>query len=252
MPPSQQPDQRPRPAESSTSPDESPSPSTAGFALRLPHAEEPLLLLATNNAGKVREMRALLDGLGWRLVTPAEIGLVLDPEETGSSYEENARLKAVAFAAASDLHALSDDSGLEIDALDGAPGLYSARYAGHDTSHTDKMKVVLAQLRNVPAGQRTARFRAVLVAVAPPAAEGALGWSAVREGICEGRIADTPRGEGGFGYDPIFLVEASARTMAELSAEEKQRISHRARAARALAPLLQERAAALGAASKTV
>lgn len=193
----------------------------------------PPLLLATTNPGKIREFRELLAGCGWELVTPAEAGVQLEVEETGHTYEANARLKVEAFLRASGMTTLADDSGLEVDALDGAPGLHSARYAGHDTTHVDKMRVLLAGLRGVPDERRTARFRAVIVIAAPDGRR----WHA--EGVCEGRIADAPRGAGGFGYDPIFLVDGGPATMAELPAAEKNRVSHRARAAAAACDILR-------------
>ncbi len=196
----------------------------------------PQLLIATTNNGKIREFRDLLAGCGWQLVTPRDVGLSLDVEETGNSYLENARLKAHAFCQASGLPALADDSGLEIDALGGAPGLYSARYAGPDTTHGDKMKQVLAALAGLPDAPRTARFRAVVVVAFPDSRE------LTAEGVCEGIIAETPRGAGGFGYDPVFLVEGGPLTMAELPAPQKNDISHRARAVHALRDALQRAA----------
>ncbi|MER3419231.1 MAG: non-canonical purine NTP pyrophosphatase [Chloroflexota bacterium] len=193
----------------------------------------PRLLLATTNPGKIRELRALLAGCGWEILTPQDIGLTLHVEETGQTYAENARRKAQGYARASGLVALADDSGLEVDALGGAPGVHSARYAGQDTTDADKMGMLLAELREVPDERRTARFRAVIVIATPD------GRTFQSEGVCEGRIAHAPRGAGGFGYDPIFLVEGGSRTMAELSAEEKNRISHRARAAAAACAVLQ-------------
>ncbi len=176
----------------------------------------PRLLLATTNPGKIRELRDLLAGCGWEILTPLDMGLTLHVEETGQTYAENARLKAEAYARASGLVALADDSGLEVDALGGAPGLHSARYAGQDTTHADKMEALLAELRDVPDERRTARFRAVIVIATP-----------------DGR---TFQAEG----DPIFLIAGGSRTMAELTAEEKNRVSHRARAAAAACAMLRE------------
>ena len=192
------------------------------------------LLLATNNPGKVREFRELLAECGWEIVAPADVGIALEVEETGTTYEENALLKAEAFSQASGMAALADDSGLEVDALGGAPGVYSARYAGRDTTHRDKIEVLLHTLRDVPDDRRTARFRAVIVVALPD------GRRFTSEGVCEGRIAYAPRGDGGFGYDPIFLVTGGPRTMAEISADEKNRISHRARAAAAMCEILRK------------
>jgi XTP/dITP diphosphohydrolase len=206
----------------------------------------PRLLLATTNQGKIREFRELLAGCGWELVTPAEVDVALEVEETGATYSDNARLKALAFARASGLTSLADDSGLEVDALGGAPGLHSARFAGPDTSHADKIDVLLDQLRDVPEERRTARFRAVIVIATPE------GQTNESEGVCEGRIGHTPRGAGGFGYDPIFVVcessqgcrDTCTRTMAELPAAEKNVISHRARAALAAREVLRRMAGA--------
>lgn len=197
-------------------------------------AEPLLLLLATNNAHKVAELRTLLGGCGWRLLTPGEIGLSLDPEETGGSYLDNARLKALAFARASGLFALADDSGLEVDALDGAPGIHSARYAGAETAHEDKMEALLDALSRTGDTRRTARFRAVFVLAAPD------GRTWQTEGVWEGTIAPQPRGQGGFGYDPIFIGSPDGRTAGELSEKEKNAVSHRARAAAAMLPILHE------------
>lgn len=201
----------------------------------------PELLLATNNKGKVAELRRLFNGCGWSLTTPTETGLALDPEETGASYAENARLKAEAFAVASGHWSLADDSGLEVDALDGAPGLHSARFGGADLPHTEKMALVLEKIRQAPPEGRTARFRAAFALAAP---DGRV-WES--EGVCEGHIADAPRGEGGFGYDPVFLpLESPGRSMAELEDAEKDAISHRGEAARRLVPVLRALAEVAG------
>lgn len=194
---------------------------------------EPILLLATNNEHKVTELRALLRDCGWRLQTPRERGIALDPAETGATYAENARLKAEAFSAASGAWTLADDSGLEVDALGGAPGIHSARYAGAETPHEEKIRVLLAAMEQTGDRSRTGRFRAAFVLVAPD------GRSWESEGVWEGRIVEAPRGADGFGYDPIFAGTADGRTAAELPADEKNRLSHRARAAAALMPTLQ-------------
>lgn len=194
----------------------------------------PRLLLATNNAGKIAELRALLEPAGWTALHPAGLGLRLDVEETGSSYAENATLKARAFAHAANLLAMADDSGLEVDALDGRPGVFSARYGGADTPHQEKIRLLLEELRDVPDARRIARFRAVVV-IATPDGDA---WQA--EGTVEGCIAHAPRGAGGFGYDPIFLLPDRGLTMAELPEAEKNGISHRARAVRAALPLLDQ------------
>ena len=196
----------------------------------------PRLLLATGNAGKVREIRAILGGTGWDIQTPAEAGVTLDPvAEGGRSYAENAISKAMAAAHAGGLPALADDSGIEVDALDGAPSVTSARFGGPSMRNDhDRNALILRRLEGVPPARRTARFRAV-VALAFPG-----GRVFTREGVVEGRIALAPQGVNGFGYDPIFLLPdgpfSEARSMAEIG-DEKDRISHRALALAALRPL---------------
>lgn len=192
------------------------------------------LLLATNNPGKVREFRRLLVGSGFAIVTPAEAGISLEVEEHGSTYAENAALKAEAFAAAGNCLALADDSGIEVDALDGRPGLYSARYGGNGLDDAGRTALLLRELEGVEPARRTARYRAV-VAVAWPGAE----RPALFEGVQEGAIGFAPRGERGFGYDPVFLVDGE-RTQAEIGDDEKDRISHRGQAVRAAAAWLGE------------
>jgi XTP/dITP diphosphohydrolase len=192
------------------------------------------LLVATTNPGKQRELSALLAGAGWALVWPADLGLALEVAETGASFEENAVIKARAFAAAGGLPALADDSGLEVDALGGFPGVVSARWVPGDDA--DRVAALLARLDGLPEDRRTARFRCVMALAWPD------GRLLTAEGRVEGRIAAAPRGQGGFGYDPVFLVtdgpDGGTRTMAELSAAEKNALSHRARAvARLLASL---------------
>jgi len=187
------------------------------------------LLVATNNPGKVREYEELLAGLPFEITYPAQEGLDLEVDETGETFEANARLKAAAFAQASGLPTLADDSGLEVDALGGAPGVYSARYAGPGSTDTDRYRKLLAALLGVPDEQRTARFRCVVALALPN------GIVRTGEGRVEGRIGTEPRGDNGFGYDPVFIVSGrGGLTMAELPASEKNRISHRARAVQAL------------------
>jgi XTP/dITP diphosphohydrolase len=195
------------------------------------------LVLASSNAGKAREFRALLENSGWTLLLPAEAGLGrLDVPEGGRSYLENATLKAVTYAKASSLPALADDSGIEVDALDGRPGVLSARFGGRRAADdAGRWKYLLSLLDGVPAARRGARFRAVLVLALPR------GMTYVREGTVEGRIAIEARGEGGFGYDPVFELP-DGRTMAQLG-EEKQQLSHRARAMRAMIEVLNALAA---------
>jgi XTP/dITP diphosphohydrolase len=182
-------------------------------------------LLATQNKGKLEELAAIMSGLHLPFQTPAQIGLTLDIAETGATYAENARLKADAFAQASGLTSLGDDSGLEVDALNGAPGLYSARYAGPDASDAQRRAKLLQELRHRHVSPPlTARFRCV-VAVAQPS-----GPVDFFEGVCEGEIIFEECGTNGFGYDPIFYLPEYGRTMAELPSELKNRISHRGRA----------------------
>ena len=186
----------------------------------------PRLLIATTNAGKAAEFRQLLEGCGWEMVTPAELGLTVQPEETGQTYAENATIKAVEYAQASGLVTLADDSGLEVDAMGGRPGVLSARYAGPDLTDQERVQALLQELDGVPDQRRTARFRAV-IAIAEPG-----GNVELVEGAVEGRIAHEPRGENGFGYDPIFLLPVRGVTTAELPPDEKNAISHRGAAAR--------------------
>jgi len=184
------------------------------------------LLLATNNPGKLHELVPLLSDLPLHIVTPHALGLHLAVEEIGTTYAENARLKAVAFAQASGLLTLADDSGLEVDALSGAPGVYSARYAGKEASDADRRAKLIDVLRQVPA-PRQARFRCV-IAIAQPG--GAIDYF---EGVCAGEISLEERGVNGFGYDPVFSLPEHGCTMAELSSAVKNQMSHRARAAQA-------------------
>ena len=188
------------------------------------------LLVATNNLGKVREYEELLAGLPFEVTFPAQEGIALEVEESGATFEENARLKALAYARASGLPTLADDSGLEVDALGGAPGVRSARYAGPGASDVDRYQKLLDALAGVPEDQRTARFCCVVALAWPD------GTVHTAEGRCEGQIGWAPRGEHGFGYDPVFIVDGfGGLTMAELEPEVKNRISHRARAVQNLA-----------------
>lgn len=191
------------------------------------------VLLATGNAGKVREIREILAPLGLELLTPAEAGVHIPPVlETDRSYAENAISKATAAARASGLPVLADDSGLEVDALDGAPGPLSARFGGvRCQSDRDRYLLLLQRLEGVPIPRRTARFRAVIALAIPG------NRPIVREGVVEGRIALEPRGTNGHGYDPVFEVDAGSgiwRTAAELATHEKNAISHRGRALAAI------------------
>jgi XTP/dITP diphosphohydrolase len=192
----------------------------------------PRLLLSTSNAGKVREIRELLAGTGWDAVTPRELGVTFAaPVETARSYAENAIAKAVAAAEASGLPALADDSGIEVDALDGAPGPLSARFGGPSLTDAERTALLLRRLEGIPTGRRGARFRAV-VALALPGNR-----VITREGVLEGRIALAPRGTDGFGYDPIFELP-DGRTTAEIGVE-KQTLSHRARALTSMVEVLR-------------
>jgi XTP/dITP diphosphohydrolase len=210
------------------------------------------LLIATNNNGKIKELHELLDDIGLQLVTHSQIGLDLDVVEDGLTYAENAAKKALSFAQASDIISLADDSGLEVDALGGAPGLYSARYGstdGNKLSDADRRAFLIQNLEDKPRPW-TARFYAT-VAIAFP--ESLWSQAARRldrtstqnsepqlfEGWCEGEIIPEERGTGGFGYDPIFLLPELEKTMAELSSENKNRLSHRARAVMNAKPFLE-------------
>jgi XTP/dITP diphosphohydrolase len=190
------------------------------------------LLLATNNPGKVREFRRLLDGVPFEVVTPGEIGISVEVEEGGETYAENAGLKARAFADAGGCMALADDSGIEVDALNGQPGVRSARYGGPGLDDAGRVEKLLEATRDVPDEDRAARFRAVVAVVGPG------GRERLFEGVVEGRLLRAPRGGGGFGYDPIFEVEPG-RSAAELDPEEKDRVSHRGKAVRAAAEYLR-------------
>ncbi len=189
------------------------------------------VLVATQNSGKKREYQELLAPLRAEIRFPDDLDLYLDVREDGTTYAQNARKKAERYARASGLLTVADDSGLEVDALDGAPGIHSARYA--DGSDADRVEALLEDLRGVPWEERTARFRCVLVIVTRADEIYDV------EGVCEGVIARQPRGEEGFGYDPIFYLPEHASTMAQLSRADKNRISHRARAVQKALPLLK-------------
>jgi XTP/dITP diphosphohydrolase len=194
----------------------------------------PKLLLATNNPGKIREIQSLLDGTGVELILPEEISLDLHVPEEGKTYSENAARKALAFAHNSGLVALGDDSGLEVDTLEGKPGILSHRFAPWlGASDADRRTYLLMQLQGKPRPWK-ARFRAA-VAIATP--DGEVRHAA---GICEGEIIPEERGTNGFGYDPIFLIPELGKTMAELSMDEKNQLSHRARAIQNARQILEE------------
>jgi XTP/dITP diphosphohydrolase len=192
------------------------------------------LLIATNNKGKVKEIQELLKDMDIELVTPLDIALELDVIENGKTYLENAEKKASAFAHASGFISLADDSGLEVDALNGAPGLYSARYSPKPgATDKDRRAYLLQNLQGKP-HPWTARFHAT-IAIAVP--DQKVEWT---EGQCEGQIITEERGTGGFGYDPIFFIPELNQTMAELSMEQKNRLSHRARAIVNAKPILKK------------
>jgi XTP/dITP diphosphohydrolase len=198
------------------------------------------LLIATRNPGKAREYQEILaecrcsSGAGLPLkATYLDVeGITLEVEESGASFAENAVQKAVAYAGASGMWTWADDSGLEVDALNGGPGIHSARYAGPEASDADRRRKLLNALAGVPWKQRTARFRCVIALAIP------YGKVRTAEGTCEGVIAFGPAGDNGFGYDPVFYLPDHGATMAQLPSEEKNRISHRGRAARAAGQLL--------------
>ena len=183
------------------------------------------LLLATNNQAKVREYSSLLHSIPFELVTLAEQGITTKVSEVGESLEENARLKAIVYASESQLLALADDSGLEVDALGGEPGRLSARFAGENASDRDRVNYLLLRLKGVSWEQRTAYFRCV-IAIAIPGSSVEFCY-----GECGGFITFEPKGEQGFGYDPIFYLPGLERTMAELPLKVKNRVSHRGKAA---------------------
>jgi XTP/dITP diphosphohydrolase len=193
------------------------------------------ILIASNNSHKVQEFRRLLASLPVDLVTPRDLGLDLDVQETGATFEDNARIKAHAFAEASGLPALADDSGIEVDALGGRPGVWSARYGGPGLDDPARTQLLLREMADVPDGDRACRYRVVLVFAGPDGSE------EVAEGRCEGLVAREAVGANGFGYDPIFYVPSFRRTIAQLDPAQKDAISHRGAAARVMARILTSR-----------
>lgn len=185
------------------------------------------LIAATHNNNKLREFREILEPLGYEIVTEAEAGLDIEVEETGTTFEENAYLKAKAIHDASGAAAIADDSGLCVDALGGEPGVYSARYGGLD-SDEGRLKLVLEKMDGVPTEKRTARFMSSIVFI------DADGREVTATGSVEGLLTEKPQGENGFGYDPIFFSPELGKTFAEASADEKNAVSHRGRALRKL------------------
>lgn len=184
---------------------------------------ERKIVIASHNQGKVRELRALMDPLGYEVATAADLDLD-EPEETGATFEANAKLKALAAAKVANMPALADDSGLSVDALDGDPGIYSARWAGPDKDFRLAMKKVTNRLAGLPPEKRSARFVSVICLAWPD------GHTEFFRGEVEGALTESPVGDGGFGYDPIFVPEGHARTFGEMGADEKQALSHRTRA----------------------
>jgi XTP/dITP diphosphohydrolase len=186
---------------------------------------KPRLLLATTNKGKIKEYSILLSGIPYEILTPADCGITADVKEDGETYEQNALLKATTMASLSCLLTLADDSGIEVEALGGEPGIKSARYAGENKTDADRNAFLLARLNEAPDIRRNAQFRCVIAIAVPN------GRVEVFSGTCQGIITKEPRGVHGHGYDPIFYVPELKKTMAELTLEEKNRVSHRARAA---------------------
>ncbi|HWR82017.1 MAG TPA: XTP/dITP diphosphatase [Candidatus Deferrimicrobium sp.] len=193
------------------------------------------LLLATNNEDKIREIKHLLDDLPVTILTRDDFLEFPDVEETGTTLEENAGLKAKAVAEFCDLPALADDSGLEVDALDGAPGVYSSRYAGESATYADNNLKLLEKLKGVPPDKRTARFRCVI------AIDWADGTSDAVEGVAEGLIAEEISGQQGFGYDPVFFYPPAGKRFSEMTLEEKNLVSHRGQALQKARDLIIER-----------
>ena len=195
------------------------------------------LIIATNNAGKVEEFRELLDGCGWQIVAPSDLDISLDVEETGTTYLENATLKAQAYARATDLAALADDSGLEVDALNGEPGALHHLNNWDGADQAERIEILLDRIKGVPQAQRTARFRSVIVL----AHDGRIDEA---EGSCEGFIIGKSFGENGHGYDPVFFMPERGSTLAQMTTAEKNEVSHRGDAARKMRSLLQSLAEA--------
>lgn len=195
---------------------------------------ENKIIFATGNEGKMREVREILSDLGMEILSMKEAGVSMDIVEDGITFEENARIKARAVQKATGALVLADDSGLAVDYLNGEPGVYSARYMGEDTSYVIKNKSIIDRLKGIEGSARSARFCCAIAAVFPDGSE------AVTEGIIEGVIAESPSGEGGFGYDPIFYLPERGMTTAELSAEEKNAVSHRGNALRKMKPLIKD------------
>ena len=193
-----------------------------------------IIILATNNKSKVKEISEMMSGSDITFESLADAGINVEVEETGTTFEENALLKAREICKLSGKPTISDDSGLEIDALDGAPGIYSSRFMGEDTSYDIKNNALIEKLENVADPDRTARFRCCMALVLPD------GREFVTEGTMEGIIAREPKGINGFGYDPILFIPEYNRTSAELSSEEKNNISHRGEALRKMIEVIKK------------
>lgn len=193
-----------------------------------------IIILATNNKSKVKEISEMMSGSDITFESLADAGINVEVEETGTTFEENALLKAREICKLSGKPTISDDSGLEIDALDGAPGIYSSRFMGEDTSYDIKNNAIIEKLENVADPDRTARFRCCMALVLPD------GREFVTEGAMEGIIAREPKGINGFGYDPILFIPEYNRTSAELSSEEKNNISHRGEALRKMIEVIKK------------
>jgi len=193
------------------------------------------LLVATRNSGKVCEFSRMLYGMLFEVVGLDDLGIELEVEETGLTFEENAVLKARAYAGESGELTLADDSGLEVDSLNGDPGIFSARYGGGDLDDEGRVQLVLEKMKHLPGWERTARFVAVLALVG----DGVPNGLATSEGVMKGAIMHEPIGENGFGYDPVFWLASHAKTTAQLTGEEKDEISHRGAALRGLIDTLQ-------------
>jgi len=193
------------------------------------------LLVATHNAGKVAEFAEMLSDLDLDWLSLADVGIHREVAESGLTLQENAIMKATVYAQEGRMLTMADDSGLEVDALQGRPGVFTARYGGAGLSHSQRYELLLRELADVPCPERSARFRAVIALAAP---DGSLLGTA--EGVCKGAISLEPAGEGGFGYDPVFYVPEFGQTMAQLGSFIKHQISHRGRALRAIEPLVRQ------------
>lgn len=189
----------------------------------------PELLVASNNAGKIREIKYALNGLADKILSLKEVGIYISPKENGKSYLENALIKARAAANYWTGWILSDDSGLEVSTLDGRPGIHSSRFAGENATDAENNQKLLHLLLGLPGKQRAARFRCIVVLY-----HSKNGQNLMAEGTCKGLIISSPKGTNGFGFDPLFYIPALGKTMAELAFEEKMQVSHRARALAAL------------------